>query len=525
MTIYARARTTRQIERLAGALGGGALLALVLWAAAPLVYLLLRAAAHHESLSGGDSLFGADQLQYLSWIRSSGEHVLASNGFALRLGGQVFLQPMFVISGLLWHAGMNIALSYLLWLPVAVAALYVGFRKFIFRMISSPLGRSVALILALFFVTPADPAVGWTVGSSGLGTLAGQLAPTGTLYGYFPVAIAIGLMALFMLGVHSIIHPSGRRRPTSWYLGWTAAAGLAAAWLHPWQGETALLVIAAILVLGRFGPTVRPLLIPAAAVVLPLAYYFLLSRIDGAWRLAQLQSAPPRPSILLLLAALAPLLVPATAALRAGGRRDAIMWLWPASALVVYFVSPGYAPHALEGVVLPLTVLAVRGWQALRWPAWTAALAVGLSTLPGLAFNLHLFRDTALSDPQAMLLRGDESRALAYLARAPTPGGVLPSVRLAPAIPAYTGRRTWFGHASWSPGYGSRVAVASALFDGGVSGTAGRDLLRQVGARYLLADCEPGFHPSLLGRLLIGERRFGCVDVYELNVPNRALPL
>jgi hypothetical protein len=137
-----RARTVRFAPWLPAALAWGALLGLALWAAAPVVYLLLRAAAHHESLSGGDSIFAADQLQYLAWIRSSGEHFLAGNGFDLRVGGNVFLHPMFAISGLLWRAGMNIALSYLLWLPVAVAVLYVGFRQFSFRLLATPMARA-----------------------------------------------------------------------------------------------------------------------------------------------------------------------------------------------------------------------------------------------------------------------------------------------------------------------------------------------------------------------------------------------
>lgn len=517
--------TASGAARMPRALAWGALVALGLWAVAPVVYLLLRAAAHHESFSGADSLFAADQLQYLAWIRSSGEHVLASNGFALRLGGNVYLQPMFLISGLLWRAGMNIALSYVLWLPVAVGVLYGGFRKFTFRFLVSPTARAVALILALFFVTPADPVVGWTVGSNGLGTFAGELAPTGALYGYFPVAIAVGLSALFMLGVHSIVDPARQRHSRGWYLGCTAAAGMGAAWVHPWQGETALLLIAAVLVLGRFKRRILPLLIPAAAVALPLAYYLLLSRIDGAWSLAQLQSSPPRPDALLLLAALAPLVLPAAVTLRASHRGDAILWLWPAGAILVYFVSSGYAPHALEGIALPLSVLAVRGWQSLRWPAWLGVLAVAVSTLPGLVFDLHLFHATVVSDDQSILLRHDETRALAYLARAPGPGGVLPSVRLAAAVPAYTGRRTWYGHASWTPDYAGRAAAAAALFAGQPSGVAGRALLRQIGARYLVVDCEPGFAPGWLSPLLVSERSFGCVHVYELKVPNRARPL
>jgi hypothetical protein len=158
------------------------------------------------------------------------------------------------------------------------------------------------------------------------------------------------------------------------------------------------------------------------------------------------------------------------------GRRDdsreAILWIWPLAALLVYFLSPGYATHALEGMSLPLSVLAVRGWQRVRWPTWLGAAAIAICTLPGLVYNVQQFRDAVVSYPQGtLLLRRGETQALAYLARSPTPGGV-----------------------------------------------------RQVGARYVLADCDARFNPSWLRPLVVAEWRFGCVAVYQLAVPNRALP-
>jgi hypothetical protein len=63
------------------------------------------------------------------------------------------------------------------------------------------------------------------------------------------------------------------------------------------------------------------------------------------------------------------------------------------------------------------------------------------------------------------------------------------------------------------------------LFDGRLSDAAALTLLRRVGARYLLADCEPGFDPTTLGPLVVARHRFGCVGVYELAVPNDAASL
>lgn len=504
------------------ALAWGALAALALWALAPVVYLVIRAGSGHETWSGADSLFAADQLQYLAWIRSSGEHLLAANGFALRVGGHVYLQPMFAISGLLWRFGMSIALSYLVWLPVAVAVLYTGFRRFIWYTLSGSAARAAALILALFFVTPAASLLDWTAGSAGLANIAGQLAPSGALYGYFPTAIAAGLLALFMVGVDLIVQgkPESRRiRP----IAMTAAAGAVAAWLHPWEGETALVVIAALLALGRFGRPYLRLLIPALATALPLAYYLALSRVDAAWKLAEPASSSGRPNAVLLIPALAPLLVFATLGLRgvqSRRPRDAILWLWPLGGLFVYFVSPGYSAHALEGIALPLVVLATRGWRRWGLPAWLAGLAIVAATVPGLLFDLKVFHSAAVADPQGMLLRPGERAALAYLARVPVGGGVLPSLRISAAVPAYTGRRTWIGHASWTPGYPDRAAAVTAFFSGRLTPAEAQSFLRRAGARYLLSDCEPHFDPAHLGSLVVSQRRFGCVAVYRLAIRN-----
>ena len=283
----------------------------------PLVYLAIRALAEHETMSGGESLFVADQIQYLAWIRSEGEHVLAANELALRTGGHVFLHPMFVISGLLWRAGVNIAVSYLVWLPVAVGVLYIGFRRFVWRMIGTPLARAATLILALFFVTPGDPLAGWTVGSNGLGTLAGELAPTGALDGYLPLTVAVGLMGLFMVGLERICDPA-RGDPRRAVAG-TALAGALISWLHPWQGATALIVAGALLAIAGLRTGRRALLIPVGATALPLGYYLVLSRIDAGWKIAGSQLPGGRPNVLLLVAALAPLLAFALPVFLRGG--------------------------------------------------------------------------------------------------------------------------------------------------------------------------------------------------------------
>ncbi len=142
--------------------------------------------------------------------------MLAANDFSLGSGGHVFLHPMFLISGLLWRAGVGIAISYLVWLPVAVAVLFIGFRQYTRRMLRPGLGQTAALVLAVFFVTPADPLAGWTTGSNGLSVLAGELSPAGELWGYLPLAIAIGLMPLFAMALEQAIDATHAAATARW---------------------------------------------------------------------------------------------------------------------------------------------------------------------------------------------------------------------------------------------------------------------------------------------------------------------
>lgn len=499
---------------------------LLAWALAPVLYLLYRAGANGQTLTGAVGTFAGDQLQYLSWVRSAGEHVLAANGFDLAPARHDYLQPVFLLSGGLWRLGVGVGLAYLAWLPVAVGTLFLGVRAYCRRMLGGGAAGLCALALALFFVTPVQPIAGWLGARwSGLGTASGELAATGALYGYFPAAIAAGLVPLVLLGCERLVEAAreGRRAPSSLLLG-TSLAGAVAAWLHPWQGETLLLIIVALAALGRFSRPYRRLTVVAVVTATPLLYYIALSRLDSSWRLGETQSSAAQPGLGVVLLALAPLLAPAAAGFRswADGVARRILLLWPLASVAVFLISPGYAAHALRGMALPLSVAAVAGWHCLRLPrrTWIAAAAIALYTIPGLVYAGSLFRDVASADPQAMLLSSDERSALGAIERS-APGGVLASARLATAVPAFTGHRTWYGHPGWTPDYPSRYALAARLLGGRLGPARTRALARAVGASYWLSDCQPRDLRPLLGPLLRSERRFGCVVVYQLALPGR----
>ncbi|HVE69373.1 MAG TPA: hypothetical protein VNB64_12410 [Solirubrobacteraceae bacterium] len=499
------------------------LAALMAWTLAPIAYLVYRSVAHDLTITGAESLFGIDQLQYLAWVRSQGEHGLAANGFDLRLGDHVFAHPMFTLSGLAWRAGLSLPATLFLWAPVAAGVLFAGFRAYVHRTVEGRWARPAALFLALFFVTPAYAVLSWPdwPGAADVSVFAGELAPTGALWGYLPAVIAMGLMPPFLLGVERLMRGAPDRTPARLVAG-TAAVGLLVSWLHPWQGETLLLIVAVVVLWGREWRSLPRLAVPLAATVAPLLYYALLARADAAWDVARLQTHPERPSLLALAVVLAPFAL-ALAARRPDvwSVRERILYVWPAAALAIYLlpIEQGYFLHALEAMSLPLGVLAVRGWQRLRWPAWAAAAALAVCSVPGLVYAAHREREAILSPGQVFLVTAGEARALSRLEAAPGDGGVLASPRIASVVPALTGRRVWAGHPTWTEDFPVRIGAAAELFHGDTDPRRAQRLVRGAGVRYVLADCTaPRDLRPLLGRLVVVRRRHGCATLYVLRV-------
>lgn len=503
------------------------LVALAAWAAAPVVYLVREASASGRAFTGAAGIFPGDQLQYLSWIRSAGEHGLAANGFDLDSGGHVFLHPMFVLSGLLWRAGGSLELSLLLWTPVAVGVLFLGYRRFCARFFADPLPRAAALALALFSISPLVALIGWDhlPGAEAVRTVGGDTTTAPLLWGYLPSALALGLMPLFLLGLERLMSKQVGRG-SAWLLAGTAGAGALTSWLHPWQGETLLLVTAGLAVSVRPRRAHLGIGVAALATALPLLYYFALGRADGAWAVAQAQTPLERPSLLGLILTLGPVALFAVAGIRPTVRepRDRVLLLWPVAALAVTFAFSAALPsHALQGIALPIATLAVRGWQALRAPAVLAPLGLALATLPGAAFFADSERAAIDESRPGFFLGPGDLEALRHLEGLPGPGGVLTSPGLAPAVPAYTGRRTWVGHPVWTPRYPQRAREATDLFSGRLTGRRAQGLLRRASARWVLAPC--GAAPNLrvaLGSRLRRVRRFGCATLYEVATESRA---
>jgi hypothetical protein len=473
------------------------LLALGGWALFPLVLLLLHAATLHAQLTGADGLIGADgvlgadQLQYLAWIRDAATHNgLASDLFTLGPSGHVYLEPLFAVSAFLLRLGLSLQLSYLIWKPVAVVALYLAARAWAHRFYPSRTAAGASIMaLALFLYSPLSSLLTWiTAGASsfrfGIYLLADELLPADKLWGYVPSALGLALVPVALLAL-----------------------------------ERALVIIFVALALVRRLGNATAIAVPAIGAGLPLIYYALLKG-DPAWQIAAHYEVIPRPSAVVMLAVFGPLAAVAAPGLRRphGIVIEQLLLLWIGGCFVTYFINDSFATHALQGLSLPWAVLAVRGFERMRLPAIVGLLAIGVLSVPGLAYDARKFARTADSSVVQYYLPSSDSAALAWLRTARVPGGVLAPTPFAAIVPGQTGRRVWTGHGYWSRDYPVQARQVDRLFGGHMRSAQARRFVASTGASILLSDCAHNFDLAYrLGPMLRALHRFGCARVYVLR--------
>jgi hypothetical protein len=275
-------------------------------------------------------------------------------------------------------------------------------------------------------------------------------------------------------------------------------------------------VVAAVVLLRRRDlPWVR-MAIACGATFAPLLYYFVLSLADPSWELAaEANEAVGNLPVWSVAVAILPLAaVAALGVRRPESLGEAMLLMWPPSAVLVFlFLSPSFAQHALEGISIPLAVLATRALAVARRPA-LAAVVVALAVVPGTLYLVDWLRDTIGGPGQAHYLNVGEAQALAYLDDLDEPGGVLTSARLGALIPSATGRRSWLGHPSWTEDYEERARIVGAVFSGA---SPAAPALRASGARFVLLDCAvPPAARAAAARE--GESRdFGCATVVAVG--------
>jgi hypothetical protein len=487
------------------------------WSCAPLAWLLAVELPAGGVWTGAEGAIPADEHQYLMWIAQARDRVFAGNGYAPPGSDAVLLHPLFTPSGLLAALGVDVRLAYVLWKPVAVAVLVVGAVAWAARFFGERRGAlAVAVLAALLLWTPAELLdLGGRVGDEVRG-IAFPVLAAGALWGATPTAISVGLMPLVLLGVERIV---ATPRPPPPLVAVTAAAAAVCAWLHPWQGEVLVLVLAGLVAWDRGGRRWLRAAPVAAALVAPIAYFGLLSVADADWARARDAAAAPAFSAAAVALALAPLAVVAALGLprRPQAPAERALWLWPPAVLAVHWVLAPSAPyHAFEGLSLPLAVLLVRGWRHVPLSAAVGAAAVVALAAAGVVTVARSWKGTLDAPTSAHVLVADDARAVAYLRDAPRDGGVLAPLRVASALPALTGRVPWLGHFTWTPAFHERAAANEVLFAGALREDRVRHVVRASGAQTVFADCRSAPLEVALRPLRPRVVRFGCAAVFEL---------
>ncbi len=494
---------------------------LLAWSALPVAWLWRQAMRAGGTLSGADGPFAADQLQYLAWVRESAVHFLAGNLYTIPAGDRVFVHPMAEISGLLYRAGLDINYTWIIWKVPAAIALGITAFAYARRLLPRGIASFAAAVLGVFYLSPLVPIYAWIRpgGANAVLATAGDIFSAGTSWGYLPATISVALMTAYLLVADRLVKHGG--------MGLTAGAailGLFAAWLHPWQGVVLILISGAVALWSRLSAGTRRLIIPAGVTALPVIWYLYLSRTDPSWEFGQSVNQVARPSLGHLLISLAPLAAVAVFGLRnpRDDFQERALLVWPVAAFVAYLLLPSFPTHALQGMAIPLAVLAVRGVIRLfpKGSLASAALVicVAVLTLPGMAHFGNWYRDFVNAAEQAHVLEADEVRALRFVEDRPVSGGVLTTADLGAAVPPWTGRASWIGHQSWTPDFGERATAMAALNDGKLSEKNTRTLVKESGARFVLLGCDHSRRAdSVLRRISEADRRFGCASVYQVD--------
>ncbi|MGH2845269.1 MAG: hypothetical protein ACRDL0_04485, partial [Thermoleophilaceae bacterium] len=160
---------------------------------------------------GTDTPVVGDGAQYLALIWDASSDLVVGNPFDGQPDeGVGIVHPGWVAAGLLHALGLPTSLALLAFKPLAILAVFLGAHLYTRRLLADPFQRGVALVLALFLLSPvaagtllamlAGDGIG-SFGSDGrqLLSMSRELFPLAQLWGYYWAAIAIGLIPLSLL--------------------------------------------------------------------------------------------------------------------------------------------------------------------------------------------------------------------------------------------------------------------------------------------------------------------------------------
>ncbi len=252
------------------------------------------------------------------------------------------------------------------------------------------------------------------------------------------------------------------------------------------------------------------------AIPLPLylyyAYTYQVNDVYRAWAEQAGTLSPPWPHYLI---AYGLLLVPALLPLfRKTGRRaldtaTIFLWLWIVAAAVLLYAPMGQQRRFVQGLQVPLAILATVGLRDVVIPSLASTRAFqrlaarprysadGLATLFLFAFvafsaisSLYLLADasamTAIVQPYPFFRTEEEAAAIDWLRDNANPSGVvLATYETGNYVAAHAGSPVVIGHWAETVNWGQRLADSSAFYGVAVEDDWRREFLQANNVRYV----------------------------------------
>jgi hypothetical protein len=453
-----------------------------------------------------------DYAQYLSWARESESRVFVENKLTSEHTEAMFFNPVWWLVGRTERA-----------FDVSFAAVNQAFRVlagFTFVLVLGAFTATVIagperrLAIALACVTSG---FGWilVVAKQVTGELSAPLLvqtfPGNTFFGMMVVPHMI-LSASMLIGIFALMLESYRRGcGRRALLAGVVCLGLGFA--HPYNIVTAYAVVGAFAALMTLRDGVRPRWVLALAAFYMISapsvlYWMWVSASSAAWRevLAQYRNlgvfTPDPPRLLVLLGPItimAALGLRGLRPLRERGVGELFVVTWLAVNLVIIYLPFEFQINLLNGIQVPLAVLAAGWvyrsalpWLATRLPTRQARLQTLLPILV-LALvvptNVYLLSwrivDLGRHSYPDYLYR-DDVAALAWLERAAAPSdAVLSSMVIGHYVPGLTGAHAFLGSGVNTLDFYAKRAAVERFFAADTSDVERQRLLVSYGIGYV----------------------------------------
>lgn len=481
-----------------------------------LPYLWALAVTPPGFVYGGLLFNPDDQNVHLSWARQAADgHFFFRDLFTTEslISGE---RPLFS-NALCWLVGAASALTRipLIWMyhifRVAFAALALWlFYKLCARLTTDARVRIVALALAAFaggagFLKPLWPALNWMDRAD---NAAFPMMPEAfTFASAFIFTLNIAAMALliavYLLSLRA--YETGSRRAA---LG-AGATALALSNIHTYDVFPLLLALFAwafwqwqstpeadAAPAGGSTPNMRWLFLPLVFIgaLLPVAYQFFVFRSSEEFRVKALTvtAAPPLWDVLI---SYGPLFL-----LAAGGAfvawREAKMRLpivWALSTLLLIYAPVSFARKMIEGVHLPLCILAAVGLVAVASKLPSRLLRAGitlgvllvlsLSSFQFVAWTLDNARDNNVSRANVLMpplyITSGDWQAMQFLQTQPRGKVVLCLPFIGNYVPRETGQTVFIGHWAETLHFQDKLGKALKFYSGQMSAEEAAEWLRK----------------------------------------------